>query len=151
LGLDQLAHGFVAEVDRFDHVLFGQLVGAPSTITTRNGVPATTRISLTALDLAVGWVSTKSSAKQATRTAPSAVEGDFGQHGWRSRRRSRRAHSRDPFHPATGMWRPPGGRPVAQEGTAAHRAGRSGAWWRMARSGGGFAAEEAAGVCVAAA
>ena len=82
LRLDQFAHRFVAEVDRFDHVLLGQLVGTGFHHHHALGRASYHQIKLAALDFAEAGVEHEVVAEQAhPHGGHGAIEGDTGQQG----------------------------------------------------------------------
>ena len=82
LGLDQFAHGLVAEVDRLDHVLLGQLVGACLHHHHTGGGASHNQIKIAALNLPVAGVEHKVVAEQGhPHRRHRAGEGDLGQQG----------------------------------------------------------------------
>ena len=82
LGLDQFAHGFVAEVDRLDHVLLGQLVGACLHHHHTGGRAGHHQVKIAALNLPVAGVEHEVVAQQGhPHRRHRAGEGDLGQEG----------------------------------------------------------------------
>jgi len=145
LGLDHSPR-LVAEVDRSIKRLVGSWFGARFTSPPRRVPPPPDSSSRAARSSRVAGLTTK--VVQAVRRArpPSGRSGILAQQGWRSRRRSRRAASGGTRSSSeNGMWRHL--ESSVQEGKeTAAASGRSilGAC-EEARSGGGLAAEEAAG------
>ena len=82
LGLDQFTDGFIAEVDRFDHILLGELVGTCFHHDHPLGGAGHHQIQLAALDLAEAGVEHEVVTQQADpHRGHRALEGDAGQQG----------------------------------------------------------------------